>query len=95
MVLKLLVFFAHQVTTDMSLEECDNLSETFITHVFKCTQDTSLEEYLGVTKLVLVGVHLKSSQDLVTDLFAINESLWDSVRGQDGISENGGNKLSF
>ena len=87
LVLQFLVLPTHQVSTNMGLEHGDNLSETFVTHVLKHTQDTSLEEDLGDTKSVLVGVHLQSCEDLVCNLFAIDESLWDSIRSQDGVSE--------
>ena len=85
--MQFLVLPAHQVTTNMGLEHGDNLSETFVTHILKHTEDTSLEEDLGDTKSVFVRVHLQSGEDLVCNLFAINEALWDSIRGQDGVSE--------
>ena len=71
----------------MGLEEGDNLGQTLVTHVFKHTQDTSLEENLCCAKTVFIGVHLQGGQDLVGDLLTINESLWDGVGGQDGVSE--------
>ena len=71
----------------MGLEHGDDLGQTLVTHVFKHTQDTGLEEDLGDTKTVLIGVHLESVEDLICDLLAIDKALWDSVGGQDGVSE--------
>merc|ERR1719295_1570637 len=71
---------------DEGLEHGDDLGQTLVAHVFKHTQYTCLEEDFGGAKLILVGIQLQCGQDLVGHLLAINESLGDSVGGQDGVT---------
>lgn len=46
-----LVVLPHQMATDMSLEESEDLGEALISQVLKNTQDTSPEEDFGVSNL--------------------------------------------
>lgn len=86
LVLQLLVLFAHQITSNVSLESRNNGRQAFVTHFLKHTEYTGFEEDLGVTKTVLCGVELQSKQNLFRDGLAINEALWNSIGSQDGIS---------
>ena len=86
LVLEFFVLSAHQITLDVGLEQGDDLRQTLVTHILKHTQYTSLEEDFGGTKTVFVGVHLESGQELVSNNFAVNESLGNGVGGQDGVS---------
>lgn len=86
LVLQFLVMFTHQVTTDVSLEEGDNLRKTLITKILKMTKNTSTEEDFGNTKTVLILVQLQSFQDLLADNLAFNESLGNGIWSQDGVS---------
>lgn len=84
--MKLFVLLADEVSTDMSLEHRDDLSETFISHLFQHTENTSLEEDLGVSEPVLGGVQLQGQKDFLSDNLAISKSLRDGVGGQNGVS---------
>lgn len=86
LVLECLVVPSDQVTTDEGLEVGDDLGQTLVTHVLQHTQHTSPEEHLGVAQSVFILVQLQSIQDLLSDNLAINESLRDSVGGQDGVT---------
>ena len=86
LILQFLVLSAHQVTSNVSLEQGNDFGQTFVTHILKHTQHTSFEEDFGCAKTVLVGVHLEGRQDLVCHLLTINESLGDGVGGKNGVS---------
>ena len=87
--MELLVAAAHQVTSDEGLEEGDDLRQALITHVLKLTEDTSLEEDLGVSETVVVS-EVEGAQDLLGGDLAVNEaSLGDGVGSQDGVSGSG------
>ena len=81
LVLEFLVLFADEVSTDMSLEHGNDLSETFISHLLQHTEHASLEEHLGVSQSVLCGVQLEGQEDLLSDNFAISKALRDGVGG--------------
>lgn len=75
------------ITSDMSLEESNNLGEPVITPFLKCTQNTSFEEDLSVTQSVVSVFKGKSSKDFVCGYLTINKSSWDCIWSQNGVSK--------
>jgi len=86
LVLEFLVLATHQVAANVGLEERDDLGETLVSHVFQHTQDAGLEEDLGGAETVLVRVHLKGRQDLLSHNLAVHKTLGNRVGSQDGVS---------
>lgn len=86
MFLELLVVAAHEVGSDVSLEQSNDPGETLVTHVLKLTEDTGFEEDLGVTETVFIGIKSQSPKNLLSGDLAINESSWNSVGSKDGVS---------
>lgn len=68
------------------LEQGQDFRETLITPVLKQTEDTSPEENLGVAETVVIGLQSQCSHNLLSHNLSINESLWDSVGSQDGVT---------
>jgi len=95
LILKLLVLSLHQITTDMSLEKADDSRQPFVTHILKITEDASLEEDLGASNLVLVGVNLDGGKDLLSCNLGVDEAFRDGIGSKDGVSENGENIFYF
>jgi len=58
LVLELLVILADEVSADASLEVGHDLRQTFVSHVLESSKDAGLEEDLGMSETVVVGVHL-------------------------------------
>ena len=87
LVLEFLVVPPHHVTSDVSLEEGQDSRQTLFTELLKHTEDTSSEEHLGVAQLVFVSIKLKSLKNLTRGFLGLNESLWDSIGRQDGVTE--------
>ena len=88
LILQFLVVLPLQISSDMGLEHGDDLGQTLISHLLQHTQDSGLEEDLGVTETVLCRVQLQSEQDLLRNDLSVRKAIWDSIRGQDGVSEN-------
>jgi len=78
LILQLRVAFANYVTANKRLEVGNDFRQLLITHFFKLTEDTSLEEDLGVTYTVVVA-DVKGSENLLRCNLAINEAGWDGT----------------
>ena len=70
----------------MGLEKTDDSRQPFVAHVLKVTEDTSLEEDLGVTNLVLVRVNLDGSKNLLSGNLCVDESIANGVWSQNRVS---------
>ena len=88
LVMKFLVLFTHDISSNVGLEQGDNPWKTLFTHVFKITQYTSLKEDFCASDFVFVRVHLESGQNLSCYFFAIVKSCWYSISSQDRVSVN-------
>jgi len=65
------VTLAHDVTTDTGLQVGDDGGQFVFTQLLKLTEDTGLEEDLGVTNTVAV-TEVQSGEDLLRGDLAVN-----------------------
>jgi len=79
------VTLAHDETTDTGLQVGDDGGQFVFTQLLKLTEDTGLEEDLGVTNTVAV-TEVQSGEDLLRGDLAVNEARWDGIRSEDGIT---------
>jgi len=92
LVLEFLVVLANEVSADACLEVGHDLRQAFISHVLQSSEHACLEEDLGVPQTIVILIHLQSTQNLLSDDFAVHETRRNHVRRQDRISANTGNR---
>lgn len=88
LVLEFLVILSDQVSSNSRLEVRDDLGQAFVPEVLQHSEDSSLEEDLGVTQSVVILIQLKSGQHLLTHHFTIDETRWNDIGGQNGVPGN-------
>ena len=86
LILQFLVVLAHQVASDVRLEERDDLGESLVAHVLQHTEHAGAEEHLGVAEAVVIAVELQRRQHLLGHHLAVDEPFRDGVRRQDRVS---------
>ena len=65
----------------------DNCRHLLLTQLLKLTEDTGLEEDLGVTDTVVVA-EVQGGENLLRGNLAVDETGWDCVGSEDRITKN-------
>ena len=86
LILEFCVVLSNHVASNTSLEVGKNLGETLITHLFQLTQHSGFEEDLGVSDTILI-LNVQSGKNLLGCDFTVDESSWDGIWSQDGVSK--------
>merc|ERR1712168_398510 len=63
----------HEVSSCESLSHGDQNKQLFISHLLQYTQQTSFEEHLGVSKLVVINGNVNGSKQLLRGFLVIHE----------------------
>ena len=88
LILEFCVVLSNHVASNTSLEVGEDLGETLVTQLFQMTQHSGFEEDLGVTNTILI-LNVQSGKNLLGCDLTVDESSWDSIWSQDGVSEAG------
>ena len=80
LLLQLLVILPRQVTSDVGLHPGHDFAQSFVTELFHLTQHSGTEEYLGVSKTILIGIKTGRFQNRLSSLLRVGSHLVDRRR---------------